>query len=68
MDRLERVARALCIGEGENPDGEAQSHALSEFAAMQAAEARGEVFKPRWREFEKKAQAFIAAFDAASRE
>lgn len=63
MDKIERVARAMCAARGKNPDADSGTGALRTVR-------RGNLFTqdrdpiPNWRLSETEAQVFIAAQEA----
>jgi hypothetical protein len=56
MDRVERVARAMCKADGEDPDHMMQSGTESEPEQKQ---------KRNWTNYERQARLFLAALDAS---
>jgi hypothetical protein len=58
-DRVERVARALCKVDGNDPDGKVPT------GRMVITGEHGSEFYFAWTDYEKEARRFIAAIDAA---
>jgi hypothetical protein len=56
MDRVERVARAMCKADGEDPDHMMQSGTEGELEKDQ---------KRNWTNYERQARLFLAALDAS---
>lgn len=56
MDRVEKVARAICAAHGHDADETLKVDVFDEDSAFSG--------KPHWRKFEKDARAFIAAQEA----
>jgi len=56
MDRVERVARAICKADGEDPDHMLQTGTESEPEQKQ---------KRNWTNYERQARLFLAALDAS---
>jgi hypothetical protein len=64
--RIERVARAICLAEGEDPDAEHLTHE-HETTKVGATHQRGPKSIPNWRDYVKEATKFVAAFDALNK-
>jgi hypothetical protein len=60
MDKIEKVARAICTANGHDPDETMKADVFDEDAAFHG--------KPYWRKFEKDARIFIAAQEAFTSE
>lgn len=63
MDKLERVARALCKAHGKDPDGESGRGGLHVVTRGNLT-AQEQKPWPNWRLHEQDARAFIAAHEA----
>ena len=64
-DRIERVARAMCQADGNNPDEQvptAEREIVTSSGPMHRDQA---VIVSRWKTYEQKARRFVAALDAA---
>jgi|HubBroStandDraft_6_1064221.scaffolds.fasta_scaffold207909_4 hypothetical protein len=64
--RIERVARAICQAEGEDPDAEHLTHE-NETTRVGAAYQFGPKSIPNWHDYKKEATKFVAAFDALNK-
>ncbi|RVI06225.1 hypothetical protein CN205_14790 [Sinorhizobium meliloti] len=53
MDKIEKVARAICAANGHDPDRTLKADVFDDDAAFNG--------KPFWRKYEKDARVFIAA-------
>jgi hypothetical protein len=64
--RIERVARAICQAEGEDPDAEHLTHE-NETTRVGGAFERRQRSIPNWQDYVKEATKFVAAFDALNK-
>jgi hypothetical protein len=61
--RIYRVARALCVIDGKDPDSETPTGVMETVQTQHGSERRP-VTVPAWKEYEHDARRFVAAFDA----
>lgn len=64
-DRIERVARAMCKADGKDPERQEPTGRM-ETVREGSAHVLREATESTWRKYEKEAQRFVAALDAAS--
>jgi len=64
-DRIERVARAMCMADGKDPNGQEPTGRMETVYEGNAHVLR-EATVSAWQKYEKEAQKFIAALDAAN--
>lgn len=64
-NRVERVARAMCVEDGKDPDGQVPTGRLETVRSGNAF-VQQEATDDAWRAYEKEARRFIAALDAAN--
>ena len=66
IDRIERVARAICASKGLNPDAEVQAASPNAFAnpRIVGSGVATVCYGPQWELYIKEAKTFIAAYDA----
>jgi hypothetical protein len=64
MDRVERVARAMCKADGTDPDLRIPTGRMETVALPSGGMERREQTKAAWQDYEREARRFVAAFDA----
>jgi hypothetical protein len=65
-DRMERVARAMCVADGHDADQEVEGVSTDFLTPRITGAGPGvQFFGPAWQGYRNRATIFIAAFDAA---
>ncbi|MBB4369126.1 hypothetical protein GGD63_001914 [Bradyrhizobium sp. cir1] len=64
-DRIERVARAMCMADGKDPDRQEPTGRM-ETVREGSAHVLREATESAWRKYENEARRFVAALDAAN--